>query len=480
MRPNPSDHIDASRHPKRALMQRLAPLLLSATATLFGGCESLNHAVDVSAYFTSHQLCSAVFVAGLDPHQFYEQGVAPLIGPAGPLISYEIDREHKTVTATTGSLAKSRAVYRGPLGCLVLHGEAPPVASLELDTTAPGLLPPIAGPGVVEPGNHALKSALDRAFSETHGPPHRWTKAIVIVHDGRIVAERYAPGYRVDTPLIGWSMTKSVINAMIGILVRKRNLVIDVPAPVARWSDPQDPRHRITIDNLLRMTSGLELGQSLTADWITGFDQSARMEFDMPDMAAFAEGARLVDMPGTKWNYSNGNTIILSRIIRDQVGGDAASVVRFAHRELFDKLGMEHVTLEFDGVGTPIGASHMWATARDWVRLGLLYLNDGVVGGERILPEGWVNYSARYTFGSDEYGYGAGFWTNRGTSSGALTRVHAGMPDDSFMARGILGQYVVVIPSAKIVIVRLGMAYTQDGDIATVERLVADTIAALN
>ena len=219
----------------------------------------------------------------------------------------------------------------------------------------------------------------------------------MILHDGHIVAERYAPGYDPETPQIGWSETKSVTNALIGILVRQKKLTVEAPAPVAAWRDPKDPRHAMTIDNLLRMNSGIEFGQSLHADWRSAFDPSAQMRFDMADEAAFAETAELGTAPGTRWNYTNGNTMLLARLIRDQAGGDAASVLRFAHRELFDKLGMEHVTLEFDGAGTPIGSSHMWASARDWARFGQFYLDDGVVGGERILPEGWVDYSARLT-----------------------------------------------------------------------------------
>ena len=143
------------------------------------------------------------------------------------------------------------------------------------------------------------------------------------------------------------------------------------------------------------------------------------MVFAKPDMAALPEAARVGAAPGAVWRYSNGNTLLLSRIVRDQVGGDAASVLRFAHAELFDKLGMGHVTLEFDAVGTPIGASHTWAPARDWARFGILYVNDGVVGGERILPAGWADYSARLTPGSEAFGYGAGFWTNRGDQAAA-------------------------------------------------------------
>jgi CubicO group peptidase (beta-lactamase class C family) len=199
-----------------------------------------------------------------------------------------------------------------------------------------------------------------------------------------------------------------VTNALIGILVREGKVKLDAPAPLSAWS-AGDPRSQITLDHLLRMTSGLDIGQSLTADWTSAFDPSSQMNFDMPDMAGFAEQAPLKNAPGNSWKYTNGNTMLLSRIIRDQAGGDAVSVLRFAHRELFDKLGMQHVTLEFDNADTPIGSSHMWASARDWARFGLLYLNDGVIGGERILPEGWVEYSTRPTRGSEAFGYGAGF-----------------------------------------------------------------------
>jgi len=140
---------------------------------------------------------------------------------------------------------------------------------------------------------------------------------------------------------------------------------------------------------------------------------------------------------------------------------------------------MRHVTLETDATGTPIGASHMWAPARDWARFGLLYLNDGVVGAQRILPSGWADYSARFTPGSEHYGYGAGFWTNRGPNPAGRARIAGGMPADAYMARGSYGQSIVIIPSSRLVIVRMGFAYTPMGDIAALERLVADSVAAV-
>ena len=461
-------------------MRRSISVVLLATApTLLPGCSSLDQATDVAAGYVSHQLCSAAFVSRIDPEQYYRESIAPVLAPVGFLSDHRIDRERAQVNASFSGLAQARAIDRGPLGCLVLHGEPPAPVALPAHVPVTPLLPDIAGPAIVEPAQPALQQALDRTFAETAAPPHRNTKAVVVVHNGRVIAERYAPGYGIDTQVIGWSATKSVTNALIGILVRQGRLSMEGPAPIAAWTDPKDPRHAISIDNLLRMNSGLDIGDSLTARASTAFDPSAYMVFGVRDMAAFAEKAPLKAAPGTEWNYTNGNTLLLSKIIRDRTGGDAASVLAFARRELFDKLGMHHVTLEFDAAGTPIGSSHMLASARDWARFGLLYLNDGVVGGERLLPPGWVDYSAAPTSGSEYYGYAAGFWTNRGNGEGQRYRIARGIPADAFFARGAMGQYVIVAPSQRLVVVRLGSAFTPRDDMDVVARLVADVIATI-
>ncbi|WP_428668965.1 serine hydrolase domain-containing protein [Reyranella sp.] len=450
---------------------------LAVMPILLTGCGSLDRATGVATGFVSHQLCSAAFVSGVEPETFYRESIAPTLGPVEFLVSHRLDRERAEVTATFAGLAPSRSVYRGPLGCLVLRGNPPAPVSLPQASAFPALLPPIAGPEPVEPADPALRAALDRAFTERSAPPLRQTKAIVVVHNGRVIAERYAPGYTMDTPLPGWSATKSVTNALLGILVRQGKIAVQGPAPVAAWTSPGDPRHAISVDNLLRMSSGLDCGQSLTASARDAFDPSAHMVFGERDMAAFAASLPLKATPGTDWTYTNCNTLLLSQIIREKTGGDAAAVIAFARRELFDKLGMQHVTLEFDAVGTPIGASHMFASARDWARFGLLYLDDGVAGNERLLPEGWVDYSATMTPGSEEFGYAAGFWTNRGPGSGTHYRIAHGIPADAFMARGAYGQYIVVVPSQRLVVARFGTALDMRNDMDGVARLVADVIA---
>src|SRR4029450_1028348 len=207
-----------------------------------------------------------------------------------------------------------------------------------------------------------------------------------------------------------------------------------------------------------------------------------QMEFDIADQSAVAANARLRARPGTEWRYTNCNFILLTRMIRDAAGGDATSSRKFIARELFAPLGFEHATLEYDSAGVPLGTIHLWASARDWARFGLLFLRDGVAeSGQRILPEGWVDYSTRLTPQSaDKYGYGAGFWTQRGNSAAARERIAAGIPADSFMAVGSQGQFTIIIPSHDLVIVKLGWAYTPHDDHVAVESLVRETIAALH
>lgn len=195
------------------------------------------------------------------------------------------------------------------------------------------------------------------------------------------------------------------------------------------------------------------------------------------DMAAYAESIPLETTPGTAWNYHDGNMHILSHLIRNATGGSPADALRSARRELFAPLGMRHVTLQLDGASTIEGSSEMLASARDWARFGQLYLDDGVAGGERILPEGWVNYSAAATPGG-WVGIGAGFWTNQGDSFGATFRVAHGWARDAFFAKGTIGQYMIVIPSERTVIVRLGRSPNWPPEADGVFQLVSDLVAA--
>jgi CubicO group peptidase (beta-lactamase class C family) len=433
-----------------------------------------DRALRVATGYVAHNVCSKTFVSGLDPQAvFAEVSDRAGIRRLRHLLRFGIDRNARTVDASTLGLFGSRAAFHDGLGCVDQHGpkEAYVLKSdIEaLKAKTPPSLPEIAGPAVVEPSDPALKAALDHAFEEPPAPPFRRTKAVVVVHDGKVIAERYAPGIDVDTPLLGFSMTKSVVNALIGILTQQGLVTPSMPAPIPEWRRPDDPRREIEVEHLMRMTSGLDLDETNS-----GFDPSSRM-FLEKDTAAYAVNTKMIAPLGTRWHYSSPTTQILSRIVRDAVGGPEQTLA-FAWRELFNPLGMRNVTLEFDAAGTLQGSTYMLASTRDWAKFGLLYLNDGVVGGKRILHEDWVDFCAAATLDTD---YAAGFWTNRSEHPNARGRVRLGMPRDSFFASGDLGQRIVIMPSQKLVVVRLGDSVDPTGDIRGVARLVKEVIAAM-
>jgi CubicO group peptidase (beta-lactamase class C family) len=435
-----------------------------------------DRAIRVATGLVAHNVCSKVFVSGLDPETVFSEtteraGVRRL----RPLLKFDVDRGAKLVDASLAGGFFSRAVFRDGLGCVLLHGAKEPyLLKSDIDALkapkAPPLLPEIAGADLVEPSDPALKAALDHAFEEPDEPPFRRTKAVVVVHDGKVIAERYAKGVGIDTSLLGFSMTKSVINGLIGILTQQGLVTPSMPAPIPEWRGAKDPRREIEVEHLMRMTTGLALDETNS-----GFDPTSQMLYLHDDMAGFAVTAPMIAAPGTRWHYSSPTTQLLARIIRDAVGGPEQTLA-FAWRELFNPLGMRNVTLEFDGGGTLQGTAYMLASARDWARFGLLYLNDGVVGGKRILHEDWVDFSAAATLDTD---YAAGFWTNRSEHPNAKGRVRLGMPADAFFASGDLGQRVVIMPTQRLVVVRLGDSVDPTGDIRGLARLVKEVIAAV-
>jgi CubicO group peptidase (beta-lactamase class C family) len=450
-----------------------------ACAGLALGAARARDVPKVATGFIAHTLCSETFVSGLDPTRDLAETTDAMPG-AGLLtwaMDFRIDRARKDVTVSLFGIGRSHAVYREGLGCTLEHGQGIADVASPPDDKQPALLPEIAGPGLVASQSQRLSAALDRAFAEPAQPPYRRTRAVVVMKAGRIIAERYADGIGPETQLLGFSMTKSVISALTGILVRQGKLKLDGPAPVAAWQDPDDPRHAITVDQLLRHTAGLALGSSLQASLGSALEPVNTMKYAEDDGAAFAERAPLATAPGTVWNYHDGNSLVLAHLIRNAAGGKPADALRFARRELFAPLGMVNVTLQLDGAGTIEGSGEMLASARDWARFGQLYLNDGVAGGKRILPEGWVSYSASATPNA-WVGIGAGFWTNQGNSFGAKFRVDHGWPRDAFFAKGTIGQYTIVIPSEQLVIVRLGRSPNWPPEADGVFDLVHDVIAA--
>jgi CubicO group peptidase (beta-lactamase class C family) len=433
-----------------------------------------DRALRVATGTVAHNLCSKMFVSGFDPATVFSetmerQGLRRLRW----LLGYSVDPAAKSVKASIAGLFESRARFRDNLGCILIHGDiepySPRIDFRALKSGPPALLPEIAGPAIVEPADARLKAALDHAFEEPANQPFRHTKAVVIVKDGAVIAERYAADVGIDTPLLGFSMTKSVINALLGVFAHQGLLTPSFLAPVAEWRGATDPRREIEMEHLLRMTTGLALDETNT-----GFDVSSQMLYLHDDMSGFAVKARSVAPPGERWAYSSATTQLLARIIRDRLGGPEQAL-RYAWRELFNPLGMRSVTMELDATGTMQGSSYMFASARDWARLGILYLNDGVLGGKRILSDEWLEFSGRPTLDTD---YGAGFWIFRGKGPMGRYLQSQGLPRDGFMASGDLGQRLVILPSQQLVIVRMGDAADPTNDIAGLARLIKETVAA--
>jgi CubicO group peptidase (beta-lactamase class C family) len=274
------------------------------------------------------------------------------------------------------------------------------------------------------------------------------THALLAVHGGRLVIETYDDAHGPDETYRSWSMAKSALHALVGLLSRDGRLLLDGRAEVPRWQTG-DPRHEITLEHLLRMKDGLDFTEEYVPD--VGSDVIPMLfQEGKDDVAAFAEDRGLAHPPGTHWNYSSGTSNILSAIVGRAIGGGEQAVLAYMRRELFDPIGMRSADPRFDAAGTFIGSSYLFATARDFARFGLLYLRDGVWDGKRILPKGWVDH-ARTTTEDSEGEYGAHWWLRL-----------AG--EDSFHCSGFQGQYIVCVPSRDLIVVRLGVSQPEQRD----------------
>jgi len=410
-------------------------------------------------------LCSGVFVSQRDTQALLSEDLSypPTLG----MVSTKINYEDRSVTASTYGLMKRRAIYREGLGSTLVTDSAEddilaqPVALPPLLPEYPESVPWPTGDKMADydilsnVDMELLQRAVDNAFTEPNPRRLRRTRAVVIVYDGRLLAERYSPGITKDTPLIGWSMTKSVTNALVGILVNKGNLSVSKPVPVPEWRAADDFRSTITLDHLLRMSSGLKFVEEYEDNPVSDVNI---MLFLKPDAAAYAASMPAEARPDEKWSYSSGTTNIISRMIRHTLGNQE-DYVAFPRQALFNRIGMRSAVMEMDASGTYIGSSFMYATARDWARFGLLYLQDGIWEGERILPEGWVKYSTTPTPKAPKGQYGAHFWLNRGDPENPGNRPFPRLPQDLYLAWGYQEQQTIIIPSRRLVLVRLGMTH---------------------
>lgn len=390
-------------------------------------------------------VCSNTFLAGRDPQAVLAEDVQAPGNPALKLISVSVDREKGLVTARIlGLFAPNYALYRPGLGCTS-------VPDGNLDAVRVAAVPavqPAADPSAVWPvgervdadGNPQLSKLL--ADADLAGPGMR---AIVVVKDGHIIGETYADGFNKDMPLVGWSMTKTVTGTIVGRLMNDGRLSFDDSDLLPQWHG--DERAHIRLGDLLGMESGLAFNEDYGA-----VSDVTRMLYLTPDMAAMTAAEPQVAPPGTKFHYSTGTAVLLSRLWMNRFANPSEALA-YPRNALFGPLGMTSATLEVDEHGTFVGGSYLYATARDWARLGQFLLQDGVWNGQRLLPEGFVGAMR----------------TPTKASNGDYTRVQAwirgpngkvgeaGVPVDTFWLEGHDGQTIAIVPSANLVIVRLGL-----------------------
>lgn len=408
--------------------------------------------LSIGTAYQAKQFCSGVFVSGRTPESIFNQDILAEIEGLSSLeqsivksIQVSIDRPQQSVTASIFGLVKHFAIFRSGIGCTLVINTS--TTELRSQVKSIGLAPQKLNKWqfleqkereTPEINQKQLKVALDSVFH-----PQQNTRAVVVVYRGQIVAERYAPGFTSRMPLPGWSMTKSVTNALVGILIKEGKLSLLDKNLMPQWNNGGDRRSQITLDGMLHMSSGLKFNESEG----NPLGDLIQMLFGQANAAVYAANQPLEAAPNTKWQYSSGTTNIISGVIRNAIGSDT-DYLAFPRRALFDRLGMSSAVIEPDASGTLVCSSFMYATARDWARFGLLYLQDGVWEGQRILPEGWVEYSRTPTELAPKKNYGAHFWLmNISTPSGQ---------NQILTAQGFQDQYIAIIPSHQIVIVHLG------------------------
>jgi CubicO group peptidase (beta-lactamase class C family) len=449
---------------RRTLSIALALLLLA----LGGAAWTLHDPAAIAVAYKAKTFCSGTFVSHREPQALLAEMQADDLAPLR-FVSVSMDVKGRSVTASAFGFLTRTAIYRSGLGCaLVLDGRTPsalpPMVTASESRTLPGDTFSSA------PTLEKLEEAIARAFEEPEPARPRRTAAVLVLAGHRVLAERYASGISRDTPLVGWSITQRVTSALIGILVREGRLALDRPVPVPEWQHANDARAAITLDQLLRMSSGLRFDEGMS----TLTSDVTRMLFEAGDVAAFAAAKPLAAAPGTTWRYSSGTTNILARIIRNVLHDDG-EYLSFPFSALFARIGMTTAVLETDASGTFVGSSFMYACARDWARFGRLYLQDGMWDGRRVLPEGWVAYSVSPAPADRSAHYGAHFWRNvpqEYCASGDR------LSEDVFHTIGHEGQFITIVPSSDVVIVRLGRTrYPAAWDHCA---FVSDVLAALS
>lgn len=430
------------------LLKRILILLVLILGVLF----YFNYPkLNIISGYAAKNVASGVYVAHRSEASMNQiDNNVPLI----ELAVTEVDEAQRSASSSVYGLMERTAVYREGLGAVLINGD--------YDPSKPYLRPQRSRVGDSIPYPYGQAAPVDSLFPDVdldqinkavamafaRGEVQR-TRTLLILYKGHLLAERYVDGFDKDTPILGWSMTKSVLASCYGILERQGKLEMDWPAPIAEWKD--DQRKSITLDHLLRMQSGLEWDE----DYSTISDVTKMLFLDS-DMTQLQREKPAIAEPTEVWNYSSGTSNLLSGILRQQFR-DYQDYLDFPYAALIDKIGMYSMVLEADLAGNYVGSSYAWASTRDWARFGQLYLDRGLWKGERIFNESWVDYVTTPTEHSDGT-YGAHFWLNANGK-------YPGVPKDMYSCNGYQGQYVFIIPSKDLVVVRTGLAEEPEFDL---------------
>ncbi len=400
--------------------------------------------------FAAKGMCSSVFLADKTPERVEAEDLSffPI-----KLAKSTIDYEEQSVTSTVFGLAERKAVYREGLGAVLVLGTPDdklkrsgftlPKPGFSQDTI-PWPKGDVLSEKLPEGIDYKkLHTLIDSCFDMPGSKPSKKTLGIVVVYDNQIVAEKYLDGYTNTTMFHGWSMTKTITGAMAGILYDEGKLSLEGPAGFEEWQG--DGRKDITVKDIVQMSSGL--------DWYENYftvSDATVMLMEKEDMLASVTDNKQGYPPGTHWNYSSGDANLLSGIIRERISND-----KNYHKHMYTRLlypaGMLHTKLETDADGLFVASSYCYGSTRDWARFGLLFLNNGVFAGDTILSKGWVDFMKTPAAASDG-AYASTFWLKESNPENALVDV----PGDVFFADGFLGQRVYIIPSKKLVVVRMG------------------------
>ena len=423
---------------------------------ILGGGIYLDSLMPVITGYAAKNLASAVFVSGRNAE---EVEALDLNFSLIRFASNTVDYENKTVTSRF-LWCTSTAVYREGYGVTLLCGD-------DANKLREQVFPLLPDTTIVKPlpqGDSAVSARfapIAKAFVDDHAY-HGHPFAFVVLHKGGIVAEHYDQGIGPDTKLLSWSMAKSFVNALVGMMVKDSLIDIHAPLPIPEWQD--DDRKTITLHDLMQMQSGLEWNE----DYGARSDVNVMLHCE-EDMGLYALQKPLEYKPGTHWYYSSGSTNIVVRYLRSLFSSDEA-FLSYMRERLFAPLGIRNAIFEQDMSGTPVGSSYLYITAKNFARFGQIYLDDGCVDDERILPEGWVDYTCTPASNSENR-YGAFFWLNRGGK-------YPDVPKDMYWCDGHDGQCIFIIPSCQLVVVILGYSPKPD-HVIDFNTLLKDIISSI-